>query len=335
TNTLTLDGVNTYTLAQIYTADVGGGWGVVTKVGEMYLFMCHMVVGDAGGNATKLVDSNVGFQLGVTGTRKNFESKAGSSFEMTGCILKFWSLARKTSYGTWKFKNCSVYARESGSICLYMRGNQDHERSEFDVVYWYNRDGTVSFYKCLVQNSSQFYYYTSGTIEDLRVTGNAMTYFANPIFKNTTIVGQYSFGEAGLHATFVNSTWGSLSFPAANNYLLDKWEFDLTVTNEANAVIVGATVTLKDKDGVTRHTGTTNANGKVGTWEVLANRYDGTSETKTEYTPFTLTVSKSGTNYLTYIKKFDLAEKIDWKIAMVDMSDLIEDLDDIKGTGFV
>jgi hypothetical protein len=298
-----LNGANTYTLLDIYNADVAGGWGVVTHVGEMYLLLCNMVIGGAGA-ATKLIDNDVGFQIGVTGTRKTFETLAGSSFEMTGCILKFWLSARKTSYGTWKFKNCSVFVRETEDICLYMRGNQDHARSEFDVIHWYSRDGTCSYNRCLAIVSGYFYYYTSGIVDDLTITGNFFCHYNTPTLKNSVISGSIDIAS-GINCILINSTWGgSLTINTAGNYLADKWEFNVLVTDKDNNPLVAA-VELKDKNGVVKHSADTGADGKLATtWEVLANRYDGTSETKTEYNPFTLTVTKAG--YADYESKITI-----------------------------
>jgi hypothetical protein len=339
TNTLTLDGVNTYTLLDIYNADVAGAWGVVTRVGEMYLFMCNIVIGDAGGNATRLIDSNVGFQIGVTGTRKTFQTLAGSSFEMTGCILIFWLLSRKTSYGTWKFENCSIYERESAAISLYMRGDQDHKRSEFDVGRWYNRDGTCSYKDCYVKLLLYFYYYTSGNIDGLVVENIMNVYVTSPTIKNTEIKGVLYIKETGIHVTTINSSWSGLSFNYANNYLLEEWEFNVLVTDKDNNPLSDALVTLKDKNGVVKHFTLTGADGKLPTtWEVLANRYDGTSETKTEYNPFTLTVTKEG--YADYETEITIDHIVkDDQIVLGGLTygydDVMDGLTDIKGTGHI
>lgn len=311
TNTITLDGVNTYTLLDIYNADVAGGWSVVSKVGEMYLFMCHMIIGDAAGNATKLIDTDVGFQIGVTGTRKNFNTKVGSSFEMTGCILKFWLLSQKISFGTWKFENSSIYVRESAVLCLYMVGNQNHKRSEFDVTYWYSRDGICSYYKCLAIVSVNFLYYTTGIVDDLTITGNFLCSMSTPTLKNTEISGNVLLRASAPNCILINTTWGgSLTIEGATGYLHDKWEFNVLVTDKDNNPITGSGIELKDKYGVVKHTGTTGIDGKLSSvWEVLANKYVGTSEIKTEYNPFTLKVRKSG--YIDYETIITIDHKIE------------------------
>ena len=298
TNTLTLDGVNTYTLLDIYNANVAGAWGVVTHVGEMYLFMCHMVVGDAVGNATKLIDNNVGFQIGVSGTLKAFYTNAGSSFEMTGCLLKFhYSQGGfDRPLGSWKFENCSIYLNGN----MYCLANQTHKRSEFKGAIWYHKVGVCSYFKCLTDVSHRVYYYTTGDIDDWTIIGTGAGYlriaYQSPTIKNSNITVPVKIEWDNIHAIFINTTFteGDLVMNFAVNYLLDKWGFNLLVTDTNNNSLV-ASVTLRDKNGDIKHSAVTGADGKLpATWEVLANRYDGTSETKTEYNPFTLTVTKTG-----------------------------------------
>ena len=293
TNTLTLDGVNTYTLNDIYNEDVAQGWGVVTHVGEMYLFMCNMVVGGAGA-ATKLIDSDVGMQIGVTGTRKTFQTFAGSSFEMTKCLLKFWlPNVRLTSYGTWKFTDSSIVV-DTINIALEMMGDQYHKRTEIKTHHWFNQHGTSSWYKCKVTTSGKFYYYTTGIVDDLRLEGDMSVFHNSPTLKNTTITGIIRIYTSGIHVTLINCVFNTLQFNNENNYLEDNWEFNITVTDKENNPLV-ALVELRDKYGNVKHNDFTGVDGKLPTtWEVLANRYDGISETKTEYNPFTLTITRAG-----------------------------------------
>ena len=59
TNTLTLDGVNTYTVNDIYLADIAGGWGVVTKLcTKSFCLGAKIIIGD-GTNVTQLVDNGI------------------------------------------------------------------------------------------------------------------------------------------------------------------------------------------------------------------------------------------------------------------------------------
>lgn len=302
TNTITLNGINTYTLNDIYNADVAGAWGVVSRQGaDQFLFECNMVVGGAG-EATKLVDEEVGFQIGITGARKTFQTLAGSSFEMTRCLLQFYLSTLVHSFGSWKFNRCTYSVTETSNVCLYMRGTQEHERSDFKCNFLANLDSSCSYYKCDYYGTG-FLYYTTGVIEDLYIDGNLRNQFTSATLKNSEITGVTSIETSDKHITFINCVFSSLNFSFANNYLLDEWEFNALVTDKNNNPLNGAAIILKDKNGDIKNSGATGADGKLpSSLEVLCNRYDGTSETKTEYNPFTLTVTKAGyTDYETEI----------------------------------
>lgn len=57
--------------------------------------------------------------------------------------------------------------------------------------------------------------------------------------------------------------------------------------------------------------------------------------TVTDLNPFTLTVSKAGTNFLTIAKEVTFDRAVDWRMTMVDVADIVTGIADIKGTGFV
>ena len=57
--------------------------------------------------------------------------------------------------------------------------------------------------------------------------------------------------------------------------------------------------------------------------------------TVTNLNPFTLTVSKAGTNFLTIAKEVTFDRAVDWRMTMVDVADIVTGIADIKGTGFV
>jgi len=109
----------------------------------------------------------------------------------------------------------------------------------------------------------------------------------------------------------------------------------ISVTDEDGVAIEGATVTLVDKDDNEVFSVETDANGDIACQTV--NHSYATYATGTAwnlYGPFTMTISKAGTTYLTQVHKLDLDSKTKEQISMTDVADIIEDLDDIKGTGF-
>lgn len=75
--------------------------------------------------------------------------------------------------------------------------------------------------------------------------------------------------------------------------------------------------------------------GQIATKTLIYGTYqEADGDTPTMKTPHTIRLSKSGSDFLTYQKQFTADEKIDWRIAMADISDIIDDLDEIKGSGF-
>lgn len=78
-----------------------------------------------------------------------------------------------------------------------------------------------------------------------------------------------------------------------------KWTLNLSVKNNAEEYIVGAQISVVDKNGTTAFTGTTNATGNASTilsqyyWR-QAPSYPSPSPVTTTYNPYTITISKSG-----------------------------------------
>jgi len=98
-----------------------------------------------------------------------------------------------------------------------------------------------------------------------------------------------------------------------------KWyaDMDLKITDKDNNNIIGATITVKNKNGDIQFSTDTDANGDVSeTVWVVKDEWSGSgsSNTRTDYNPFTLEIKKAG--YQTYTQKFTLYKKIDWTIAL-------------------
>jgi hypothetical protein len=98
---------------------------------------------------------------------------------------------------------------------------------------------------------------------------------------------------------------------AYDNTMVIKWSFDMLVTEEDGTVINGANVQLIDnQNNVTNLT--TDANGKITTQELTEATYnrdaatDGDFDTTVDYSPYKLTINKSG--YKEYKTKFSLTE---------------------------
>ena len=98
-----------------------------------------------------------------------------------------------------------------------------------------------------------------------------------------------------------------------------KWyaDMDLKITDKDNNNLAGATITVKNKNGDIQFSTDTDANGEVlKTVWVVKDEWSGSgsSNTRTDYNPFTLEIKKAG--YQTYTQKFTLYKKIDWTIAL-------------------
>ena len=92
---------------------------------------------------------------------------------------------------------------------------------------------------------------------------------------------------------------------------------DLKITDKDNNNIVGATITVKNKNGDIQFSTDTDANGEVSeTVWVVKDEWSGSgsSNTRTDYNSFTLEIKKAG--YQTYTKKFTLYKKTDWAIRL-------------------
>jgi len=104
------------------------------------------------------------------------------------------------------------------------------------------------------------------------------------------------------------------------NLILLYHNIDITVLDTDGDIIVGATVTIKDKDGNTLFSDDTDANGNIADdiltttveWDsVSGGTYDSTYIHKN---PLTISISKSG--HKTYIGIHTIEEKTDWEIVL-------------------
>jgi hypothetical protein len=103
----------------------------------------------------------------------------------------------------------------------------------------------------------------------------------------------------------------------SNAQLRRQYEFDLSVTDKDNNPINGATVTLKDKNGDTVFSLTTDLDGKIPTQTVMYAHYEeATGSTPNLYSPFHLRIEKGG--YERYDDhSITLDKKTELKIALM------------------
>ncbi len=124
----------------------------------------------------------------------------------------------------------------------------------------------------------------------------------------------YDGGDAYL-INIISNVWTFAWNTASNKKIYRQYEFDLAVTDKDNNPLSSASVELKDKDGNTVFSVTTDAYGAIVTQTVSRGFYQqSTGNTLQEYSPHTLTVTKAG--YQKYVKKFTLSEKTKWAIKL-------------------
>lgn len=207
----------------------------------------------------------------------------------------------------------------------------------FLADYYTTFDGLDSinnvFFNVLLEKGHNYgygFYRTNGVFDRLTITDYGYLFgFAYTNAQNYTL--RNVLGKSAVQATFYEH-----SITNSNIYLinadLDAWtfefdggstgtvnyrqyEFDLTVTDKDNNPLSGASVTLKDKDGNTVFSETTDANGAIATQTVSRGFYDQAhGDTVQEYSPHTLTITKAG--YQMYVKKFVLSEKTRWELKL-------------------
>jgi hypothetical protein len=187
--------------------------------------------------------------------------------------------------------------------------------------------------KLTSESAPHFGFYVSPTyVDKITVTGMGRVIYAGGtnsyIVKNvyarqyTYLFRPYSWTGNAYLVNFDVDNWNFLWYNSPDGKVYRQYEFDLTVTDKDNNPISGATVTLKDKDGNTVFTATTDTNGNIATQTVSRGYYQqSTGNTLNEYSPHTLTIEKAG--YQIYIKGFTLAEKTKWEIKLTKIVDII------------
>lgn len=170
----------------------------------------------------------------------------------------------------------------------------------------------------------------SGTLDKITIYNTAYLTSFSGVSK--TVRNLYGRSNAGIrwtgssfHSYLVNpdiDVWNIVWGIAPYNNIYRQYEFDLTVTDKNNNPINGATVTLKDKDGNTVFTTTTDVNGQIATQTVSRGYYNqANGNTLQDYSPHTLIIEKAG--YQSYSKTFTLTDKTKWELKLTRTIDII------------
>jgi len=233
-----------------------------------------------------------------------------SIFKVFNCIFKHYaSLTPWAYYGTCEVYNCHIFESHANRVLGYCLG------SFFDKITIYGGSElawTQGNYAVLLKNT-----YIRGLTTRLAsfysYSGNA--YFIN-VDSNTWSIRMYGTDYGGI--------------------VYRQYEFNRIILKEDGTPYVGKSWTLKDKDGNTVASGTTQADGKLSATDLVVSYSSYTQAGGlAEHTPFDLWVDGE-TDYLDLnIYKIPLDVKdVEGVETMVSISDLIDHMTDIKGTNF-
>ena len=326
--TVQLDG-GTNTLTDIYNADVAGGWGVMTKVGDTYILEAGLRVGDNvnpcynGTNATTFeIGTTISeqFQLGKSDQYGLLTMDNNSTFTMgeyTGVYTKnqsnmiyygcpnpagssqgyHWYCGTWNMYGS-SFRSPTMYSYEHQLSCLINWIESQIYTQGTTYMSAYMADGS-SIKDCVWYNSSAYLYlYTSAVnfdgfkfIQSGGVLSRSGGTLYNLVFKRTQKFWAYSNSVSLVDCLFDDFDGNTTGSAAANANCDIKYYLDLDLKDEDGNVITGANVKVVDaEDNII-------ADAEY-TAKYLIRVYGIHELVKTDYSPTTITISKDG--YETY-----------------------------------
>ena len=332
-NTITVTGYTEgtpCTFLDIWNADQAGGWGVVSKQGDVqFLFDCKLQIGD-GSTETWFADTNkeIVFSDSAAPVKWDnlFRFKANSNFRLgtlvdatdkitkDGCAIIVATQTQgqyRLFIGDLGLDEVELYSSTfyngkyiacSGDWKIYNCIFDTFGIGfQFGTPYFYN----VLFYDCWIGNM------IPTQVEKLHIFSVSKAFYTrgayyidiqNVIVRDVTTLAEIA--DADCHFVNVDSnTWGLTWWaPPTPGKLYRQYEFDLTVRDKkTKSSINGATVTMWDKDGNQIFSVTTDTDGKITTQTVTYKLYedDGTGSTvETAFSPFHLRIEKTG--YQTY-----------------------------------
>ena len=358
-NTITIVG-GPYNFTDVYNADVAGGWGKVHLQGTIqFMIDAKLIIGDAV-NTTTFADTGKQVYFTLTGgviyvsLRKKSTTTFGTLNDATkktsnnGCHFMFAS-----SGWAWPFQ---VYSGDA-TVYFYLYScviEFPNVSSGGVAPYVEDNSGLaiVKIYNCVLDRAAPKNLGSACDIYNIQVTNgyyalNSMNAPCDVAFINGAKYAIYGFQNIGdVVSNFVvrncitkfflqdggsgsrhlvnfdvdswNFTWNN----SPTGKIYRQYTFDLKVTDKDNNNISGATVSLVDKNGTSIFSVTTAADGTIAQQTVSRGYYAAaTGDTLQEYSPHTLTVSKS--DYQTYVKTFTLGAKTVWEIKLAKWSQIL------------
>ncbi len=324
------------TMADIYAADVAGGWGIVSEIvaGIAYFIssgatkirfgdgatasyfksLNELVIFDDGvqfevyGNATLQLGELYG-GYGVNGSTWRLKTTAhffvtatgAGSFKMFGSTLiqenNWWIACYNTS--------CTVEIRDSriqaAGNALVLRSPNTTLSGVFLSECGVNLQATPALFENVhTHRAESGITSATATVSNARVTSTVLRDIYVP----------FSGDIITLIDCFYNRTRTLLA--NANNELRERHPLNLQIVDAVDAAVDGATVVCHDQHATQVFSTTTDANGDIAEQIVQYVDQLGTSETETLYSPHTITISKTG--FVTLIlTKVDMSVPRSWR----------------------
>lgn len=368
TNIITVTGYTEETpctFEDIYQADVAGGWGVVSKIGDFgYFIEGNLTIGDGGSTITWFADTQKAVQLGTSGAGKRLQILNGNNdpakthFRLgtedvltDGCYLRIyhgstpadrdahWS-GELEIYGSTIIKTGGrwIYiGYYTGTIIKVEDSNIQLGRiplyltqswirvNGYITTFRFNGVPTVTFDDVLADGSTSYCF-------ELNTSGNVAT--SNFYGRDRTYVAWSDSGFSG-NLYLINpdiSPWAFLWHASSTGKIYRQYEFDLKVEDEQDNPLTGYSIDIINNAGSVVYSGTTDVSGVISCQTISYGYYDQAhGDTLQSYSPFTLEIN-GGATYLNYTGVLDLDKKTDLVINMVDISTLQADITSIKST---
>jgi len=238
--------------------------------------------------------------------------------------------------GALRFYGCSFIL--SGLETVAFRGMNviAYETTVSKGTIWQDAEGSyLDAYKLILEEPpSNAMKFPNGVLEDIYIHSakGYVFWYSGAYVGNVTYAkvrnstGAYTFRMEGISKDhyFINPDIDQWTFHWIGiNYdkkLYRQYTFDLTITYPNGTVFEGAdvTITYEGQGGGTAYSGTTDGNGQIPTQTLTYGFYKATGGgTIYDYNPYNLIIT--ATNYQVYTKKFILANKTNWEIALTTL----------------
>jgi hypothetical protein len=255
---------------------------------------------------------------GQTGIALIYDDSATGLMYLYGCYFS----SIRPSYVQPRHAS-QVYNCKGDNCLFFVRDTADYYNLEvYNATLYYNPCAYIIQTATATTVNLRAYDCTNGVYEE----GPNAGVISNPYFRGLTYIARFYQYSGSLYLINVDTdTWSIVWVGAQSGILYRQYTFDLTVTGSAGTPISGATVTLKDKNGNTVFSLTTDVNGKIATQTVTRGYYDQPhGSTLQDYSPHTLTITKAG--WQKYVKTFTLTEKTKWEIKLAKAQQILLDL---------